>query len=60
MPVSRIICLAALALLMAVCFLSDKIAGRFTHDGDKKQKLSLCVKAGTLFVAVIVFLIVFI
>lgn len=61
MSAQRIVCLAVLAVLLVVCFLSDRIADRFVKDReDKAKRLSLIIKGAVLAVAVVIFLAVFI
>ncbi|MBQ8080317.1 MAG: hypothetical protein IJ240_00290, partial [Clostridia bacterium] len=56
----KIVLLIVLATLVLICFLSDRLAGRFSGaDEGRKAKLSLLIKLGCAAVALIIYLIVF-
>ena len=60
MTLEKILCLVLLAVLVLGCFLSENLAGLFVRENeDKKQKVSLIIKLGTLIIAVIAFIIIF-
>ena len=60
MTLEKILCLVLLAVLVLGCFLSENLAVLFVRENDeKKQKVSLIIKLGTLIIAVIAFIIIF-
>ncbi len=60
MSAGQIILLVVLAVLLAVCFLSGKIAARFFGpDGQTVLKRSLQIKIGASAAALVLYLIVF-
>ena len=60
MTLEKIMCLVLLAVLMLGCFLSENFAGLFVRENEeKKQKVSLIIKLGTLIITVIAFIIIF-
>lgn len=60
MTLEKILCLVLLAVLVLGCFLSENLAGLFVRENEeKKQKVSLIIKLGTLIIAVIAFIIIF-
>ena len=60
MSVRNILLLMVLALLLAVCFLSDKIAGKMGEADEKKQgERSLIIKLAAAAAALILYLVTF-
>ena len=60
MTLEKILCLVLLAVLVLGCFLSENLAGLFVRENEeKKQKVSLIIKLGTLIITVIAFIIIF-
>ena len=60
MSFRNIMLLAVLGLLLAVCFLSDKIAPKFGEADEKKlAERSLLIKLAAAAVALIMYLVIF-
>ncbi len=60
MDIRKVMLLAVLVLLLAVCFLSDRIAGRLGQADEKTMaKRSLMIKLGALAAVVILYLVTF-